>query len=331
MAEKKPAAKKAPVKRGPTKAAALKALGLSQEDLDAIKQLRDVREAVAEAKEAVETGAPVEAAATHVPDEQMGPYYPDPVEGSLHAEYEGLSEDRKLIKQGWSAAAPQAVGHEQPSQTSDPVFYMRNLRGVEVNFRLSRQEDSKKRTTLKPRGMRGDLVKLTPEDLNDAELRTQVAYNLVEVIPEGEALAVIENQGRNAQAPGARPLEAMLTNSKGDAMGPNPVRMEQEFNSQGTTVAYLNPQENSPTGELPGRGKGIDWAAARAGTEGHPVQGDPVAKGVGYGQGPIVQDGNPNKAAAARDAVARRRGGAEGPAAAGMAGMDVTVGETVKT
>jgi hypothetical protein len=326
----KPKAAKAPAKRGPTKAAALKSLGLTQEDLDAIKELRELREKVA-ATEAGEYQPTAEDVIQAI--EAAGPMSEGiedyPVQPTLGEEYEGLSEDRKLMKQGWSAAAPQAPAHvEAPAAEHDPVFYMRNLRGVEVAFRLSRQEDSKKRTVLKPRGSRGDLVKLSPEDLTDSELRTQVAYQLVEIIPEGEALRVIENQAINAQQPGVRPLEAMLTNSKGEMTGQMTVHTEPEFNSQGTVVAHLNPQENSPTGELPSRGKGIDWQAARAGTEGHPA-GDPVAKGVGTPG--IVQDGNPNRAAAARDAVARRRGGQEGPAAAGMEGMKVTVDAPVKT
>jgi hypothetical protein len=315
----KPARK--PAKRGPTKAAALKSLGLTQEDLDAIRELKELREKVVAQREAVDAhDAEVAVEAVEPRDDISVVFTPEAPE---------LSDDRKLINQGWSAAAPQAVQANHPEQSpSEPAWYMRNLRGVEVSFRLSRQEDTKKRTTLKPRGSRGDLVKLSPEDLNDSELRTQVAYQLVEIIPEGEALAAIEKQAINAQQPGARPLEAMLRNSKDQKMSENPVQVAPEFNSQGTTVAYLNPQENSPTGELPSRGKGIDWQSARAGTEGHPVS-DPVAKGVGAPG--IIQDGNPNKAAAARDAVARRKGGQEGPAAAGMAGMKVSVDPVQRT
>jgi hypothetical protein len=303
MAEKPKAARKAPAKRGPTKAAALKALGLTQEDLDAVKELQRLRSEVQELSE--------RDAVAIVPT-----YTP---------EAEEVADERK--DHGWSAAAPQAVPMTNPAPSGDPVFYMRNLRGVEVAFRLSRQEDSKKRTVLKPRGMRGDLQKLSPEDLNDAELRTQAAYQLVEIIPEGEAMRVIEQQAVNAQQPGARPIEAMLTNAKGEALGENPVQVAPEFNSQGTVVAHLNPQQNSPTGELPSKGKGIDWQAARGGV----VQTAPVQPGVGAGTGPIVQDGNPNRAAAARDAVARRKGGKEGPAAAGMEGMNVSVEAPVKT
>lgn len=288
--------RKTAAKRGPTKAQALKTLGLTQEDLDAIKELKELRERPAQQE-----------------DLRIG-------------ESEEVAEARQEVQLEQSAAAPQVEGshaYQEQTQEHEPEWYVRNIRGVEFRFRLSRQE-GKKSTTLKGRGQRGDLVKLEAADLNDPELRTQVAYNCVEIIPEGEALAIIEKQAINAQAPGARPIEDMLRNSKGERMGDNPVQVEESYEKQGVVVAHLNPQENSPTGELPSRGRGIDWDRARAGTSA--VQ--PVQKGIG--EPGIVKDGNPNQAAMAADAVARRKG-LQGPSAAGLGGMKVTVEAPKKT
>jgi hypothetical protein len=329
---------KKPAKRGPTKAEALKTLGLSQEDLDAIKKLKEIRAEVEDAKTAVEASAPPKVVNEYTAEkvEELRERHTRTTEellrdeiAQLRAERESeqsdLSHDRQLMNQGWSASAPQAEGHKHVETVSDtPVFYARNLRGVEVRFRLSRQQKSDtKSTTLKPRGSRKDMVLLEPEDLKDSELRTQVAYNLVEIIPEGEALSIIDKQGFNAQQPGARPIEQMLRNEKGAPMvteaNPDVVHTDAlPFEQQGTTVARLNPQENSPTGELPSMGRGIDWAKARNVTSTDPVQ-------PGVGQGPIVSDGYADEASllAARDKIARQRG-ASGPSG-GLGHMRVTV------
>lgn len=338
--------RKTTAKRGPTKAAALKTLGLTQEDLDAIKELKEFRElhektvAQQESKQeqlAAETGAPPKAVEEH----GMGALDPRTEEqqlrdeiARLRAEREdgqsSLSEDRQLMNLGWSAAAPQADTRPDPTtgEAHAPVFYARNLRGVEVRFRLTRQNvQGSKPTLLKPRGSRGDMFRLEAGDLQDAELRTQVAYQLIEIIPEGEALNSINKQAINASEPGARAIHQMLTNEKGDKMltetNTEVVKTDAlPFEQQGVTVARLNPQENSPTGELPSRGKGIDWAAAR--------NVDPVQKGVG--QGPIIHDGYADETAAlaARDAAARAKN-LDGPKAGGLGGMKVTVAETEKS
>lgn len=311
MAEQKPAARKKVTKRGPTKAASLKALGLTQEDLDAIKELKKIREVQAE----------------------EGGHQKDLVEAELRgretakAAVEEIQEARNAVTDDpeWSAAAPQAVGQDATPVSSEPVFFMRNLRGVEVAFRLSRQEDSRKRTTLKPRGQRGDMQKLEAADLKDAELRTQVAYNLVEIIPEGEALAAIEKQAINSSAQGARPLVDMLRGPLGERYeDPNPVKADEiPFEQQGTVVAHLNPQENSPTGELPSKGRGIDWQQARQ------IGGNPAIIQDGFAQqAPPSQD--PNQAAMAADAVARQKG-RQGPSAAGLSGVKVTVDPVQKS
>jgi hypothetical protein len=117
---------------------------------------------------------------------------------------------------------------------------MRNLRDMEVNFRLSRQTESgKKRTHLEPRGRRGDIVKLEPEDLRDVELQTQVQYGLVEVIPEGEALEAIRKQYNNAQTSVPAHIAA-LRNPLGQEYD-LPVRTLSDEEAMGYKVADLDP------------------------------------------------------------------------------------------
>lgn len=312
MAEQKPAARKKTTKRGPTKAASLKALGLTQEDLDALKQLKEIRDFQEgdQARQEELIAAEVVGRRTGVAAARL---VDEPSEELITEARQAVADDPE-----WSAAAPQAIGQDATPVSTEPVFFMRNLRGVEVAFRLSRQEDTRKRTTLKPRGQRGDMQKLEAADLKDAELRTQVAYNLVEIIPEGEALAAIEKQAINSSAQGARPLVDMLRGPQGKPYeDPNPVKADEiPFEQQGVVVARLEPQENSPTGELASRGRGIDWQKARQ------IGGNPAIIQDGFAEQPQAP-ADPQQAAMAADAIARKRG-LHGPSAAGLSGVKVT-------
>lgn len=213
MAEpRKPAARKKPVKRGPSKAAALKALGLTQEDLDYIKD-RNSPPTTAAKPNVVEASATL----------SSGFGGDDP---------QAVLEDRP---------APPRVENAMPQTTEEPTWYIRNLRNVEVGFRLSRQaESTKKRTNLKPRGQRGDIVKLEPGDLKDSELQTQVAYQLVEVIPEGEALEAIKKQYTNHQQTLPSHVAA-LRNEYGKEYNTAPRTVSDE-ESMGYKVADLDPR-----------------------------------------------------------------------------------------
>jgi hypothetical protein len=211
-ANRKPASKK-PAKRGPTKAAALKALGLTQEDLDYIKERHEPVNAEPQVHEA---------SAVARPGSGFGGQDP-----------QATLEDRPApTQEAWNA----------PDTDAEPVWYVRNLRGMEVGFRLTRQnKQGEKRTNLKPRGSRGDIVKLEPGDLKDSELQTQVAYGLVEVIPEGEALEAIRRQYTNAQTQVPAHIAA-LTNEYGKPyQQANPVKMASDEEAFGVKVADLNP------------------------------------------------------------------------------------------
>ena len=294
---KKPAAstRKKTTKRGPTKAAALKALGLTQEDLDTLKKVADTRKRLEEAQDAnVPSVGPVET--------------PSEKEDAKEALQRAI--DREKAKK---------VGVE--ASKAEDTWYVRNLRHVEVGFRLERQSGpGKRRTELKPRGQRGDLKKLEPGDLTDTSLQTQVSYGVVEIINGVEAKRVIENQATNQQQ-AVHPAMAMLRNELGQPYEDGAVKVDPEFNSQGVVVAHLKPQGGG-AGEIPGLGRaGIDWNAARNG----PAQAAPG------GNPAIISDGfaRPD-VAAQQDAVARQKG-LEGPAAGLGGGVQVTVGEVQKT
>jgi hypothetical protein len=234
-APRKTPARKTATRKGPTQAAALKALGLTKEDLAALKELRTQQASTPEP-------AP---ACTCNPGEACSDCPPKVVEAAAN-----LRPGSGLVNP--NASDPQAeIEYRQapvpqqpniPQTAEEPTWYMRNLRYMEVGFRLSRQSDStKKRTQLKPRGQRGDIVKLEPGDLKDSELQTQVAFGVVEIISEGEARQAIAKQNTNRQQ--AVPSHiAMLRNEKGEEYTQsNPVRMASDEEAFGIKVADLNP------------------------------------------------------------------------------------------
>lgn len=279
--------KKAPAKRGPTKATALKALGLTQEDLNLLKEIQHAREVAAEAANI----APEEVGVVHNID-------PD------------ASENKAAVKKALDEA-----GNGIDQATSTSTFYVRNLRNVEVHFRLGRQSDkSSKRTNLNPRGQRGDLTRLEADDLHDDELLTQVNYGVVEIITAAEAKKTLEGQSKNQQQ-AVHPAMAMLRNELNQPYEQGAVTVTEDYDKQGVVVAHLTPQ-GGEAGELPSSGRGVDWNAIRGGA------------GVG-GNPAIVSDGFAASAAAQADAVARRKG-LEGPAA-GLGGVQVVVEPTQKT
>jgi hypothetical protein len=298
---RKTTTRKTTTKRGPTKAAALKALGLTAEDLEVIKSLREGVEAAKKFDGAdAETSAIEVAMASHAEQKAAA------------RETLGISPGPSLADQ-INTAREEAIEAEakKAGTTPGPGFYIRNLRHVDVGFRLESQEgQGKKRTDLKPRGQRGDLKKISNKDLNDSGLLNQVEIGLVEIITEHEAREVISKQSTNA-ARAPHPAMAGLRNELDQPYAEGALKVEASFEDQGVVVAHLNPQGGG-AGELPNRGRGgIDWEAARGGVQQNaPVGGNPS----------IISDGF------AADAIARRKD-LEGPAA-GLGGVKVTLGET---
>lgn len=292
MATPKPAAnaaktstRKKTTKRGPTKATALKVLGLEKEDLELLAELKAARARAAAQAEAED------AYFERVPQPTPEPEVP-------------FQEE---------VAEPQSSNNATSPQTGP--FFARNLRNVEVGIRLERQDKGKKRFDLKPRGQRGDFVKLQESDLEDENLLQNIALNVVEVITAGEAKDIIERQSKNIQA-GVHPAMAILRNPKGEEYTQQNVPVVED---DSYTVAHLTPQ-GGEAGAIPDQGRGVDWDAVRNG---------PVNPGIG-GNPAIVSDGFArNDNAAQADAVARRKD-LEGPAA-GLGGVQVTVAPTQRT
>lgn len=252
--------KRAPRAKPPTKAAALKALGLSKEDLD---NLKAAAKELAELKAQTPAQNPqpnvVEASATLRPAEGFGG------DGTQAAP----SDPQQHLE---SRPAPSNEQGSMPTTSKEPVWYIRNLRGMEVGFRLSRQNAvGQKRTNLKPRGMRGDIVKLEPGDLQDAELQTQVSYGLVEVIPEGEALEAIKKQYTN-HANAVSPHIAMLRNPLGQEYNTQPRTLSDE-ESMGYKVADLDPRlmQGKLSDQEIRRGGGFAQDASQTPTGGNPA------------------------------------------------------------
>jgi hypothetical protein len=261
-ATKPPTARKKTTKRGPTKAAALKALGLTQDDLDTLKQVAEARK-------------------------QFEADLQEVSERDAIGKQEYLTEDTTLPAE--PTPASDESGLEPPGG-----WYMRNLGGT-TRFRLSRQQKrGDKATELKPRGQRGDLAKLHPEDLQDPELITQVEYGLIEVITAAEAAEIIRKQATNQQAQ-THPAMAALRNELGKPYEQHQIKIDPEFNSQGVTVAKLNPQ-GGEAGAIP--------------------------DGFADAQPQALND-------AQKDAIARRKD-IHGPAA-GLGGLQVTVAPTQRT
>jgi hypothetical protein len=277
------AERKTPARRGPTRAAALKALGITKEDFELLKGLKESQ--------------------VSADPEPERPWVPDPedvkrVQSDFSDPQQHL-EDRPVPEQV-------SVGIDHGVPNAEPVWYMRNLRGVEVGFRLSRQaESTKKRTQLKPRGQRGDMQKLEHGDLQDAELKTQVAYGLIEILPEGEALDVLKRQYTNQQVQ-VPPHIAALRNEKGEEYNVAP-RTTSDEEAMGYKVADLNP--DLMQGKLSDREIKRDGGFAQQGVVMEPVQTPRPGKIVSDGfLAPVQQDmGADNEKQAAVDAKLRAK------------------------
>jgi hypothetical protein len=185
-------------------------------------------------------------------------------------------------------------------------WYVRNGTRTQFNIRLDRQTE-KRRIQLKPRGEPGDMHPLKDEDLNDTVLLQNVNLGLCEVIPAGEANEVSRNQTRNMGNRVHTPL-AVLTNERGEAYKNNAFRVEAEFNSQGVTVAQLDPRamqgqmhdrELKQTGGLtrqnPGQPQAPEYASAFVPTGGNPAV-------IGQGPQNQIQVDIANRAKAQREA-----------------------------
>lgn len=258
--------------------------------------------------------------------------------------------------EGWIAEAQESreaarsVAEGQAAQESKQVakanidgpWYVRNCYNAPFNLRLDRQTE-KRRIELKGRGFPGDMHPLKDEDLKDSILITNVKLGLLEVIPAGEAQLIVEKQTTNMSVRQHTPLAVIQkeysdhANLHGMNVNPNPqFKVEAEFNSQGVTVATIDPRLQQ--GQMLDRevAGARSWGGLQRGqgepqfTHSHPtIHSGFVPTG---GNPAIVSQGGmmgDNARAKAVDDLARRKGG-QGPQA-GLGDVTVTVAPVQRT
>lgn len=314
------APKRKPARRGPTKAAALKALGLTADDLAAIKALREAstNDAAVDAAEDL-AGHPLVRSEPNVVEGSAVLHTRDPNLGTGGQDPQAAIEERQ---------APEQTAWNAPVE-GEPVWYVRNLRGVDVGFRLTRQQkQGEKRTNLKPRGSRGDMVRLEKDDLRDPELSTQVGYGLVEVIPEGEAQEVIRKQYTNAQTQVPAHIAALRNELGQEYAQSNPVRMATDEEAYGIKVADLDPAVMQ--GKRSDKEIKRDGGIVQGPVQMMPVQTPSPGKIISDGfMAPVQTDmGGDNEKQAAVDAKLRSRQFEDRPE--DNLGVKVTLEETQK-
>jgi hypothetical protein len=232
------------------------------------------------------------------------------VEGWIKEENARRAAEEKVIK---------ASQKETEAENKKGPWYVRNLYPAPQSIRLDRQTE-KRRIELKPRGVPGDLHPLLEGDLEDPILKLNLGQGLIEVIPAGEAKLIIDKQVTNVQNRQHTPI-SILRNERGEAYGEGSVKVEAEFNSQGVTVASIDP------GVLQGRYSDSQVARADGGISRTvsgfvPTGGNPAIISDGFNPNP----NDPNAAAKIADDIARRRGA--GGIEAGIGGLQVVVNPT---
>lgn len=306
---KKPTTRK-PAKRGPTKAASLKSLGLTQADLDAIRELRDLREANA----AAQTGAPAEAVEADLPP--VEDHHPSLQAKTVAQQQEKQDTYDALVSAG--LAVPQDLREEIEGKVTEQVFFARNLRNVEFRFRLGRQKDKMAPRPLKPRGERNDMMKLEKEDHNDPILLDNLALGCIEIITAAEAAKIIRNQSTNQQV-GVHPAIEMLRTPTGKEYAEGAVQGVEDYVDESVVVAELNPV-GGEYGELVvdrgGIQRQLTQAPGQAAEQGRTLGGNPHLLSDGFA------------AERARDEVARAKN-IEGPAAGGVSRVTIATPKKV--
>lgn len=250
-----------------------------------------------------------------------------------------LNAQREVERERLEAEAKQREAQIQEANKNGP-WYVRNAYPAPFNLRLDRQTESR-RIQLKPRGTPGDLHPLKDEDLKDPVLKSNLAIGLIEVIPAGEAAMIIERQTTNLTHRVHTPLQ-IIRNEKGEMYKQGAVKVEAEFNSQGVTVAHIDPRASQ--GQLSDRQIQQQATAMTAHQRGPQVATQQTQDAVNQatsvvhsgfvptgGNQAIVQYGPLGDNAQARviDDIARRKD-VQGPAA-GLGGIQVVVDPVVRT
>lgn len=119
--------------------------------------------------------------------------------------------------------------------TRTQIRYVRNLSGAPFRIKLGRHTAGQRGIQLKPRGERGDMAPLEPNDIEDMILRDNLSLGLIEIITSSEATGAMSKQTVNQQS--VHPALAALKNEKGD--GGLTLNVEKSFEDQGIVVAQL--------------------------------------------------------------------------------------------
>lgn len=149
-----------------------------------------------------------------------------------------LQEKHQAEEEARAAANKERQAKLDEANKNGP-WYVRNNYPAPFNLRLDRQTE-KRRIELKARGTPGDLHPIKDEDLKDPVLKTNIQIGIIEVIPAGVASDIIEKQTTNMNQRVHTPL-AMLRNELQQPYQQGQVKVEAEFNSQGVTVAHVDP------------------------------------------------------------------------------------------
>ena len=239
--------------------------------------------------------------------------------------------ERRRAEQEAAAQEAAATKAQQIAEANkNGPWFVRNCANTPFNLRLDRHTE-RRRLELKPRGLPGDMHPLLDDDLKDPALKTNLNLGVIEVIPAGEANAIIEKQTTNMGHRVHTPL-AVLRNELGQPYAEGQVKVAAEFNSQGVTVAAID--QRVTQGHVHDREVG--WGGLqRTGNPAIVQNGPPTVHSafVPTGGNPAAVQHGPlgdNARAQIADDLARRKD-VQGPAA-GLGGqVRVTVDPVVRT
>jgi hypothetical protein len=294
-----PATKKAPAKRKATKTRARKAAPKATPKIET----RTVELTETQWAALLETYSNLKGAGLPVPTEIA-----EPVEAWLAAEQ---ATEEAVVEATEEADALQA------ERDATGPKWVRNGYNAPFSLRLQRQ-DKKERIDLAPRGQRGDMFPLRPEDESDHILIANLQTGLIQLIGDGEAKRIAENQTVNIQK--TNTTLAMIVNETGQPI--NKLTVETEYNRQGVVIGYVDPNAK-PKAPLGGIVRPDQVEQIRQFV---PTGGNPAIVSSGFQTGPQLTD---TARLAVADKLARLKGVQGRPEE--VLSLQVSVDPTVKT
>lgn len=245
-----------------------------------------------------------------------------PIPADLQLEVEALIAAAEHTQEQERRAQEAAITQEEKQIAKDNEGgpkWVRNAYPAPFGLRLERQhEQGSKRIELKPRGQRGDMFPLQENDLEDANLQTNLEIGLIEIIPNGVAKSILSKQTKNMSK--VHTPIALLRGPNGKPYEEGSIKVEMEYNKQGVVVATTDP--NIDTADDKQVAKAKDLGLLRTTQGERPEQ---VARYVPLGGNPaIISDGfaTDNVKAKIADDIARNKD-LQGPGAAGILSLIV--------